>query len=346
MSARLGQLLLLEVAKAQWSSALERLLQRHAPAGLFFKNLATISATWETARKSTQALGSLPFLAVREEGAGALCGLLASSLRPECIAGLGEKATEALGDLVGRAMHVVGLNLNLAPTVDLAVGSSGSKGIPSGSVQTEVTRRAEAFVRGLSRDGVLSCARHFPGLTVGASDRLQASPVVASSMATLWREDLVPYRTLGSKLPAIQISHAVYKAYDYEFPRPASLSSHVVEGLLRLKLGYKGVALADVSAAARSAGIDFEESALRALEAGCDLLVVPAEEKPLMAVLGALERAGEFGKLAGDRVQQALARVQNAKCALASPPKEPSEREVSRLTHHFENFRKRYSCSA
>ncbi|HXJ92297.1 MAG TPA: glycoside hydrolase family 3 N-terminal domain-containing protein [Terriglobia bacterium] len=342
MSARLGQLLLLEVAKAQWSPAFERLLERHAPAGLFFRAFTTIPATCETARKSAQAIGSLPFLAVQEEGAGALCGLLATPLQSERVGGLGEEATEALGDLVGRAMRIIGLNLNLAPTVDLPGNPSASKDTPSVGVQIDVTRRAEAFLRGLSRQGVLPCAGHFPGLSIGATERPQSSPVVARSMATLWREDLVPYRALGSRLPAVQISHAVYKAYDYEFPRPASLSSHVVEGLLRLKLGFGGVALADVSAAARSAGLGLEEAALRALDAGCDLLAVPAEEKSLTAVLGALERASEFGKLARDRVQQALARVQNAKRGLTPPPKEPSERAVSRLTHDFEKFGKQY----
>ncbi len=343
MSAWLGHLLLLEVSKAQWSHALERLLQRHAPAGLFFKSLSTIPATWETARKSAQALGSLPFLAVQEEGAGALCGLFGTPLQAERLTDLDDKASEALGDLVGRAMRITGLNLDLAPTVDLPANPSASQNAVSGGGQIQVTRRAEGFVRGLSRHGVLPCPRHFPGLAIGASEGLQASPVVARSMAALWQEDLVPYRALGSRLPVIQISHAVYKAYDYEFQRPASLSSHVVEGLLRLKLGFEGVALAGVSAAARSAGIGLGEGALRAFEAGCDLLAVPAEEKSLTEVLGALERASELGKLGRDRVQQALARVQKAKRGLAHPPKEPSEREVSRLTRDFETFRKQHA---
>jgi beta-glucosidase-like glycosyl hydrolase len=96
--------------------------------------------------------------------------------------------------------------------------------------------------------------------------------------------------------------------------------------------------LADVSAAARSAGVDLAEAALRALEAGCDLLVVPAEEKPLEIVLAALERASELGKLRPERIGQALQRVQKAEQALRTPPKEPSAREVSRLLRDFEKL--------
>ena len=310
-------------------------------------SLDTIPETWEVAQRCADVPGSGPFLAVQDEGEGALCSLLGGSLPRAHLADAPREAVEALGDLVGRAMQMTGLNMNLAPTLDLPAVLPGASGgardvAPVPSAPLEVTHRALAFVRGLTRHGVLPCARHFPAFAVGASERLQASPVVDRNMATLWREDLVPYRTLGNQLPVIQISHAVCKAYDYEFPRPASLSPSVVEGLLRLKLAYKGVAVADVSKAARSAGIGLAEAAVRALEAGCDLLMVPAEGKPVAAVLGALERASEFGKLPRERVEQALARVQSAKQGLSVPPKKPGEREVSRLADDFRKFWKQH----
>jgi len=232
--------------------------------------------------------------------------------------------------------------MNFAPALDLPGKLPASTDATVGAPYVAVTRRAEAFVRGLSRHGVLPCAGHFPGLRIGAGERLQASPVVARSMATLWREDLFPYRTLGSRPPMIQVSHAAYKAYDYEFPRPASFSARVVEGLLRLKLGYRGVGLADVSAAARSASVALSEAALRALDAGCDLLLVPAAERPLEAVLAALERASEFGTLPRERLEQALSRVENARQGLAPSLKEPSVRDVSRLAQDFERFGKQH----
>jgi len=228
--------------------------------------------------------------------------------------------------------------MNFAPRLDVPEKVPTFANATARASHAAVTTGAEAFLYGLTRHGVLPCAGRFPGLSIDPNEELQVSPVVGRSMAALWSSDLVPYRTLGSRLPLIQISHAAYKAYDYEFSRPASLSPHVVEGLLRLKLGYRGVALADVSAAARAASIDLAEAALRALESGCDLLVVPAEEGPLEAVLAALERATEFGKLPRERTEQALARVRNAGQQLAPPRKEPSEREILRLEHDFERF--------
>ena len=160
-------------------------------------------------------------------------------------------------------------------------------------------------------------------------------------MATLWREDLVPYRTLGAKPGMIQVTHAVHKAYDYEFPRPAALSPAVVEGLLRVKLGYPGVALANLTAAARAASIGFGEAAVRAMAAGCDLLLVPCEEKHLLVVREALQRAIEGGILGRDRIDEALVRIKKAKTGLPKAPKEPSDREIARLRGDFAEFRKR-----
>ncbi|HEY6290695.1 MAG TPA: glycoside hydrolase family 3 N-terminal domain-containing protein [Terriglobia bacterium] len=296
-------------------------------------------------RKTARTLDSVPFFAVEEDGGGPLCSLLASVHSARSLGRLREKATEAFGKLVGAAMELVGLNLDLAPTLDLphlsteagARANNNRSAVPSHQ-PAEVTGRADAFIRGLARHHVLPCGRHFPGLATVHGEETLAAPVVDRTMVTLWREDLVPYRTLAAKLPMLEISQAVYKAYDYEFSRPASLSPSVVEGLLRLKLGYQGVALSDAFASSRAAGIEISEAAVRALAAGCDLVLVPGEEKCLDAVLTALERAAEFDRLPRERIEQALGRARHAKKGLAIPRREPSERDLARLARDFQDF--------
>ena len=252
----------------------------------------------------------MPFLAVEEDGGGPLGSLLTSVPSAASLGRLEEEAAEVLGKLVGGAMELVGLNLDLAPRVDLSPASietakrtrSTRPPIPS-SQPAEVTSRAEAFIRGLTRRRVLPCARHFPGLVTAPGE---AAPVVDRTMIALWREDLIPYRALSGKLPMVEISHAVYKAYDYEFPRPASLSPSVIEGLLRLKLRYEGVALSNTFLSCRAAGIEIGEASVRALAAGCDLVLIPGDEKSPDAVLTAIERAAEFGQLSWERIEQGL----------------------------------------
>jgi beta-N-acetylhexosaminidase len=338
MKSQLGQLLLIDVPKAAWNPGLERVLQRFEPAGVLFRRLTP--ATAEVSAKCTRVLDSVPLLAIEDEGGGALSDLV-PALTP--LAGLDSNGAERAGDLTGRAMALLGLNLNLAPIVDLpanpAAGAPQTKALPT-SIPVEIACRAEAFVRGLNRRRILACARHFPGMPRNLEAQAPSAPVVDRTMATLWREDLVPYRALGAKSAMIQITHAVHKAYDYEFPRPASLSPAVVAGLLRVKIGYQGVVLADASAAARAAGTELGEAVVRALAVGCDLVLVPGEEKRIATVLDSIERAIELGSLARDRVEEALGRLRIAKRKLAKPGKAPSERDFACLQRDFAEFSK------
>jgi beta-N-acetylhexosaminidase len=336
---QLGQLLLIDVPKAIWNPTLERLLQRFQPAGVLFRRLtpATADVSVECARIPELA----PFLAIEDEGGGSLSDLF-PPLPP--LARLDPNSAERLGNLIGRAMALLGLNLNLAPTVDLPAGATTKSppppSAPSATPAAAIAGQAEAFIGALAGHRVLACMRHFPGMPGSPDLHSSPSPVVDKPMAALWREDLLPYRTLGAKSGMIQITHAVHKAYDYEFPRPASLSSSVVTGLLRVKLGYQGVVLVDASAAARASNTDLGEAVVRAVIAGCDLVLVPGDEKRLAAVIDSMQRATELGTLSRDRVEEALGRLRTAKKKLATPGRAPSERDLARLQHEFAEFAK------
>ena len=340
MKHQLGQLLLIDVPKAGWNPGLERLLQRFQLAGILFHRLTT--ATADVCAKCAQLLDVSPLLAIEDEGGGALSDLF-PALPP--LAQLDANGAERVGDLIGRAMALLGLNLNLAPTVDLRAGvtttSAQPPSPPSATPSAAIAGQAEAFVGALTRHRVLACMRHFPGMPRGTQSQSSSpAPVVDKPMAALWREDLLPYRMLGAKSGMIQITHAVHKAYDYEFPRPASLSSSVVTGLLRLKLGYQGVVLVDASAAARASNTDLGEAVVRAVIAGCDIVLVPGDEKPLATVVDRIERAVELGTLSRDRVEEAFGRLRIAKRKLAKPGRAPSERDLARLRHEFAEFAK------
>jgi beta-N-acetylhexosaminidase len=346
MENQLGQLLMIEVPRAAWRPSLERILRRFEPAGLLFREIATAEALAEVAQKVARALGSTPFLGIEDEGEGPLSSLFTPLPQTDR---LNLDGVERAGDLIGSAMALTGLNLNLAPTVDLPEVSgnnaksssrSGEKGSPSRSLPlpVQIAHRGEVFLRGFAKHHVLACARHFPGLPASLRKSWPDPPVVTKSMAALWREDLVPYRTLRDEVPLIQVSHAAYKAYDYEFPRPASLSPGVVESLLRVKLGYRGVALSDVSAACQAARIEAGEALVQSLAAGCDLILANSEEPALEGMKDSLARALESGRLRPERVERALGRIKNAKQGLLPARRQPSERGLARLQHAFREF--------
>ena len=157
-------------------------------------------------------------------------------------------------------------------------------------------------------------------------------------MGELWREDLIPYRALLPRLGLVLVSTAAYKAYDFDLPRSAGLSSKVVEGLLRVKLGYDGVAIAyGLETEAVRGTLSLEEAAVQAVGAGCDMLLV--EEAPAAETArAALGAALESGKLPSARVEQALKRIQTAKHGLQPSGDKLSQSSLDKLTREFRAY--------
>jgi beta-N-acetylhexosaminidase len=157
-------------------------------------------------------------------------------------------------------------------------------------------------------------------------------------MAELWREDLVPYRALLPRLPLVVLSTAAYKAFDFDFLQSAGLSPKVVEGLLRVKLGYRGVAIAcGLETEAVRGTLTLEEAAVQALRAQCDMLLLE-ETEAAERVQAALSAARESGKLPIPRVEQALERIRLAKKGLKPPTGKLSRRSLDRLVREFADF--------
>jgi len=157
-------------------------------------------------------------------------------------------------------------------------------------------------------------------------------------MAELWREDLVPYRALLPRLPMVLVSTAAYKAYDFDLLQSAALSSKVVEGLLRAKLGYEGVAIAyGLETKAVRGTLSLEEAAVQAVCAGCDMLLIE-DSQNAGRVQAALSAASQSGKLLRPRLEPALKRIQVVKRGLRPPACELSRASLAKLTKDFRAF--------
>jgi beta-N-acetylhexosaminidase len=249
-----------------------------------------------------------------------------------------------LGDLIGEALALFGFNTNFAPLLDLATPftekTHGARTF--GADPQQVAQCGEAFVRSMQRHRVRACGKHFPGL---GSVPPQGSSGLATSgkpMAALWREDLIPYRQLLPNLPMVLISPAAYKAYDLDRPCTASLSTQIIEGLLRIKLGYRGLALAyELESEEVRGALDLSEAAIQSLNAGCDLLVV-SQGGPFETISRAVRAGFESGRLSKQRVEQSLARIRAAKKCLALPGGKVSPSAFERLARHYADFTKEF----
>lgn len=345
MSVRetLGRLLMVVLGEERSNSASERFLRQICPGGILLssRQMRTPESTAEFLRRLWLALPVPPFLALEEEG-GSLDPLrtfFPPLPSPQAVSQKGDSAVRRFGELIGEGMRLVGFNTNLAPRLDLAApGSKHDPGARAFSADPrQVARSGDVFVQGLLRHRMLTCAKYFPG---GADARSSNEPVViGKAMAALWREDLIPYRALLPQLPMVVVGHGAYKSFDYDLPRSASLSENVAEGLLRVKLGYRGVAVADdLDANPICRRADLGEVAVRAVSAGCDLLLVGGAEECAEQVLAGLKRGFELGRLPARRVEQALARLRRTEKGLAIPSGKVSARAFLRLARQFEDF--------
>jgi beta-N-acetylhexosaminidase len=347
----LGQLLMIGLGEDRWSGAEERLLRRLCPGGILLsaRHLRRREFTPEFLRKLWLALPAPPFLALEEEGGAVdpLEAFLPPLPAPFVAAQKGVSATRRLGELAGAGLRLLGFNTNLAPRLDLSTFSSKNSLSTRAfsSDPHEMARCGAAFVEGLEQHRVLPCAKYFLG-GASATQGRGKPPVIGKTMAALWRADLIPYRTLLPRLPLVLVSRGAYKAFDYDLPRPASLSENVLEGLLRLKLAYRGVAVADdldAVVGSRPACLsgpsrDLGEAAVRSVKAGCDLLLLGGGRKSAQQALAALNKAIETGTLSTCRTEQALARLRFAKKGLVPPTGKISHRTLLELARQFEDF--------
>lgn len=347
----LGQLLIVKLDESRWSRALERMLERYQPAGIFLSRLRSPESAAAFVARVTRTLDAPPLLWLEAEGGGsALNAFLPPLPSPRSAAERGPSAVERQGELVGATMRLLGFNTNCAPTLDLAPrDESGNRAttLTFGSDPRCVARAGAAFVQGLTKLRILACAKYFPGASTAEGRPPAEHDLVAKSMTRLWHEDLVPYRRVLAHLPFVMVSNAAYKAYDFDILRPAAESTGILRGLLRLKLRYAGLAVADLTRTPESGdALELANRVVRSISAGCDLAIISGDEKGVAAALATLESASQSGKLGAGRIDETSARLRHATKRLPRPAGRVSQGEVERLAREFEEFSRSIAVDA
>ena len=214
---------------------------------------------------------------------------------------------------IGWDLRRVGVNLDFAPDVDVNSNPDnpviGTRSF--GATPSLVAAQTIGWTRGLQSAGVAACAKHFPGHGDTAQDSHLALPIIDRSLAELEERELVPFvAAIDAGTKTIMSSHIMLPQLDPE--RPATLSRRILQGLLRDQLGFTGVIVSDaLDMAGASATIGIPEAAVRALDAGCDLLCIGSQttdaevEEIERAVLAAIDA----GRLDAARVRGAADRV-------------------------------------
>lgn len=219
--------------------------------------------------------------------------------------------TERAAALLGAQLRALGIHVDFAPILDVDTNPAnpiiGDRAF--GRTPDAVIRHARAFARGLASADVLACGKHFPGHGDTDLDSHLALPRIAHDRARLASVELAPFRALASELPTLMTAHVVFEAIDATLP--ATLCREVIEGVLRGELDYRGVIISDdleMRAVRDHWGV--ADAAVRAIDAGCDLLLVCEHEENVVAARSALHARAVKDDAFAERLAVAANRVE------------------------------------
>lgn len=221
--------------------------------------------------------------------------------------GAGKPTKDAMWAL-GSELSEIGFNVDFAPDGDVTSGPEdptiGSRS--AGSTPALVGRAVSDAVRGFTAGGVLPVVKHFPGHGSVPADSHETLPVQERSLGQLERVDMEPFALAVERgVPSIMVGHIDVQAIDPGVP--SSLSRKVITRQLRKKLGFDGLVVTDaLNMAGVANSYDSGESAVRAVEAGADVLLMPADP---YAARDALVEAVVSGEMTRTRLERSATRM-------------------------------------
>ena len=226
----------------------------------------------------------------------------------------------------GKELADVGVNMNLAPVADLVDIARPASNEPIGRWGREyghdaatVSSQAGAFAEGMQASKVIPTYKHFPGLGRVTANTDTSAGVVDST--TTRSADTAVSVIFGAAIaagaPVIMVSSATYSLIDPS--APAVFSSTIVTDMLRREMGFSGVVITDdVSAAVQVQDVSAGDRAVRAIRAGCDLVLASADPTVAADMVKALIATARSDPAFAARVDESATRVLNLKKSLQS----------------------------
>jgi beta-N-acetylhexosaminidase len=236
--------------------------------------------------------------------------------------------------LTAREMFQVGLNLNLAPVLD--VNTSDAAGVMErrsfGDDPSLVTQCGIAAISATQDENIMATAKHFPGLGRAHSDPHHDLPVVSADEEELEHTDLPPFSAaIQADVACVMTSHTLYPALDPE--NPGTFSPTILRNLLRAQLGFDGVLITDdLEMGAVVERYSQADAPIAALQAGADLLLVCNDLEKMHLTAEVVLNGLNSGLLDPQDLALSLNRVAKLRKTYLEPP---HLADVSTVATHF-----------
>lgn len=294
--------------------------------GYNFKSKASVKGLTSLFRK---AAGSRKvFLAVDMEGGsvqrlGAKLGYPRVASARSTARRLSPKAAKATFRKLAQISRDAGFNMNLGPVVDLLVNPKNpviakwNRAYSKDPIK--VAAYAAAFVEAHNELGIISVLKHFPGHGSSSGDSHHGFVNISKTWDP---KELVPFEMLvkQGKAPAIMPGHLMHNKIASDGV-PVSISKAAITGLLRGKLGYKGLVISDdLQMGAIASNFGYQKTLIRAINAGIDVLMISNSRKPdgnlPQKTIKIIANAVAAGKISRGKIEAAYKRILRAKSGI------------------------------
>lgn len=228
-----------------------------------------------------------------------------------------EQRAEDFAQVTAMEMGLVGLNMDLAPVLDVPRGEPEAhlKGRTFGEDPDLTGTLGSIIIKTLQGNGIMSVAKHFPGLGAARLDPHKTELSINVDERELREVDFIPFeKAIESEVVGIMMSHAYYPALDPNMP--ATMSRVIIRNILRNELGYEGLILTDdleMGAVTRHWGVP--EAAALALGAGADLLLICESQELVPEAIAEIRGRILRGEISVQRLHAAVEKIAEAKLA-------------------------------
>lgn len=218
------------------------------------------------------------------------------------------------GQEMARECRALGIQVNFAPVED--VNSNPLNPVIGyrsfGEDPRRVGKLGMAVATGMEDGGVMSCAKHFPGHGDTSSDSHKTLPTVSHTRSEMEKVDFKPFEDyIEAGLSSVMVGHLNVPSLDPS-GTPSSLSRPIVTGILKDKLGFKGMIFTD-ALEMQGARVGTTNNCVEALKAGADVLLCPINPS---ADISAVVKAIESGELDEASVMARVKKMLRYKYAL------------------------------
>ncbi len=315
---KIGQVCLFGFHGKQVTQELEKFFRDHHIGNviLFARNINDAHGLRNLCRSLYEIIDVPPFIAIDQEGGVVTRIDKGATILPGnmAVAATGKpKNARIYGSIIGRELRALGVNLNLAPVLDITVPDNPGIGVRSFGDSAEVVSQfGSELIHGLQSESVFACAKHFPGIGSALFDTHIEMPIIDKSLHELESSDIMPFKTaVVNGVDCVMTSHAGFSAFDSNIlPLPATFNPTVYSGYLRKQLGFKGVIITDdLEMGGATISMEFEDSIIAAIQAGADLLTVCSDRDRQRKTISALLNAVRNGSLSEARIDESIARI-------------------------------------